>query len=142
MAAIFFALGWVLTFAAPEAAHADALGDPGPVLLPRMVGICMGLLAVLLFLQTPQKQDVSKQEGEKPIIICLSLLAIPLFYLMFGYLGYTFSVGLYLLMAFALLGLRNRDAIFRYALVATAFSLTSGMVFARLLDLPLPGVLP
>lgn len=139
---IFFALACVLTFAAPEAVHSDALGDPGPALLPRIVGVCMGLLAVLLFLQDPGEAASDREPIENPLIISLSLLAFPAFYLMFQTLGYTIAVALYLAVAFYLLGLHNRDAIFRYLLVAVAFSLSSGMVFARLLDLPLPGVLP
>ena len=142
MGAVFFALACVLTFAAPEAMHIDALGDPGPALLPRIVGVCMGVLAVLLFLQNPQQQAFAAEDIESPVIIALSLLAIPVFFALFQTLGYTIAVGLYLAVACYLLGLHNREAMFRYVLVAVAFSLTTGMVFARLLDLPLPGVLP
>ena len=142
MAFCFFGLACVLTLGAPVATLTDALGDPGPVLLPRIVGICMGLLAVLMFLQRPQEQEISINEIENPSTISLSLLAIPVFYLMFEYLGYTIAVSMYLLVAFTLLGLHSKAALVRYALVAVAFSLTSGMVFSRLLDLPLPGVLP
>ena len=142
MSFCFFGLACVLTFGAPVATLTDALGDPGPVLLPRIVGICMGLLSVLMFLQRPQEQEISINEIENPSTISLSLLAIPVFYLMFEYLGYTIAVGIYLLVAFTLLGHRNKFALVRYALVAVAFSLTTGMVFSRLLDLPLPGVLP
>lgn len=142
MAAVFFALACVLTFSAPEALHTDALGDPGPALLPRIAGICIGVLAVLLFLQNPPEEDVAGEGLESPVVISLSLLAIPFFYVIFQSIGYTIAVGLYLFAAFTLLGRRKRDTIFRYALAATAFSLVSGMLFARLLDLPLPGVLP
>jgi uncharacterized membrane protein YccC len=142
MSAIFFGLALLLTFGAPVAMHTGALGDPGPDLLPRIVGICMGVLAVLLFLQGSQKPDSSNDDTESPVTISLSLLAIPAFYLMFEYLGYTIAAGLYLLVAFGLLGVRNRASLLRYALAAMAFSLTTGMVFARLLELPLPGVLP
>ena len=140
--ALFLALACVLVFAAPEAVQNDALGDPGPALLPRVVGVCMGLLAILLLLQDRPAQTATDTENEKPAIIVLSLLAIPLFYLMFQFLGYTIAVGLYLALAFYLLGVHNRESVLRYVLVAAAFSLTTGMVFVRLLDLPLPGVMP
>lgn len=140
---LFLVLACVLVFAAPEAAHTDALGDPGPALLPRSVGVCVGLLAILLLLQNRQESDSATGAGtESPAIIALSLLAIPVFYLMFQVLGYTIAVGLYLAAAFYLLGAHNRGSALRYVLVAVAFSLTTGMVFVRLLDLPLPGVLP
>lgn len=142
MALVFFALACVLTITAPEALHTDALGDPGPALLPRIAGVCMGVLAILLFLQNPPEEVLAGEGLESPVVITLSLLAIPFFYAMFQSLGYTIAVGLYLFAAFTLLGSRQGDAVFRYALAATAFSLASGMLFARLLDLPLPGVLP
>lgn len=142
MASVFLGLACVLTLAVPAAMQADSLGDPGPVLLPRIVGICMAVLAVVLLLTKPQEQHALAGNTERPLIISLSLLAIPVFYLMFQYLGYTLAVGLYLLAAFYLLGLHNRKAFFRYVLAAAAFSLVSGMVFARMLGLPLPGVLP
>jgi len=135
-------LACVLVFTAPEAAQSDALGDPGPALLPRVVGVCMGLLAVLLFLQNGHEPLAEAAGIEEPSVIVLSLLAIPVFYLIFQCLGYTIAVGLYLWGAFCLLGAHKREAVLRYVLVATAFSLTTGMVFERLLDLPLPGVLP
>lgn len=141
-AAVFFGLACVLTFAVPEAVQTDALGDPGPVLLPRIVGICMGLLAILLYWQVPQAHEAEDEAFEKPLIVALSLLAIPLFYLLFQVAGYTLAVGLYMAAASYLLGYHDRDALLRYVLAATAFSLGSGMIFARLLDLPLPGVLP
>lgn len=140
--ALFLALACVLVFTAPEAAHSDALGDPGPALLPRAVGVCMGLLAILLLLQGGQTQAATGPGREKPAIIVPSLLAIPVFYLMFQFLGYTVAVGLYLAAAFYLLGAHDRASVLRYVLAAAAFSLTTGMVFVRLLDLPLPGVLP
>jgi len=139
---LFFVLACVLVFTAPEAAHTDALGDPGPALLPRAVGVCTGLLAILLFLQNRQEPDVTDADKEKPAIIVPSLMAIPVFYLLFQFLGYTIAVGLYLAAAFYLLGARDRASVLRYLLAAAAFSLTTGMVFVRLLDLPLPGVLP
>jgi hypothetical protein len=139
---LFLVLACVLVFAAPEAAHTDALGDPGPTLLPRVVGVCMGLLAVLLFLQDGGGTETRDEVTEKPSVIVPSLLAIPVFYLLFQFLGYTFAVGLYLLAAFYLLGAHHRAAVLRYLLAAAAFSLATGMVFVRLLDLPLPGVLP
>lgn len=139
---LFLALGCVLVFTAPEAAHTDALGDPGPALLPRAVGVCMGLLAILLSLQNRQVPAAADADNEKPVIIVPSLLAIPVFYLVFQFLGYTIAVGLYLAAAFYLLGAHDRASVLRYVLAAVAFSLTTGMVFVRLLDLPLPGVLP
>lgn len=139
---LFLALACVLVFTAPEAAHTDALGDPGPALLPRAVGVCMGLLAILLFLQNRQELDATDTDNEKPGVITLALLAIPVFYLMFQFLGYTIAVALYLAAAFYLLGVHDRASVLRYVLAAVAFSLTTGMVFVRLLDLPLPGVLP
>lgn len=139
---VFFAFACVLTFAAPEAMLGDALGDPGPALLPRIVGVCMALLSVLFFMQNPQHQVSGDTETENPAIIALALLAIPVFYLLFQTLGYTIAVAVYLAAAFYLLGAHNREAVLRYVLVAMAFSLATGMVFARLLDLPLPGVLP
>lgn len=142
MAAVFFGLACVLTFGTPTANLTNALGDPGPALLPRIVGLCTGLLAVLLILQKEPRQKRTDSAVENPIVILLSILAIPAFYLLFEYLGYSVSVGLYLMAAFCLLGPGKGTDYFRYALVATAISLTSGMVFTRLLDLPLPGVMP
>jgi len=139
---LFLVLACVLVFAAPEAVHTDALGDPGPTLLPRVVGVCMGVLAVLLFLQDGGDAETPDAVTEKPSVIVPSLLAIPVFYLLFQLFGYTISVGLYLFAAFILLGAHDRAAVLRYVLVAAAFSLATGMVFVRLLDLPLPGVLP
>ena len=141
-AALFFALACVLVLTAPEAAHTDALGDPGPALLPRAVGVCMGLLAVLLFLQKGPEAGAPAAAAEKTTTIVSSLLAIPVFYLVFQLSGYTIAVGLYLAAAFFLLGAHDRGSLLRYALAAAAFSLTTGMVFVRLLDLPLPGVWP
>ena len=142
LAIVFIGVACVLTFAAPVAQHTGALGDPGPVLLPRIVGLCMGLLAIVMFWQRSRDPVDSKVNVESPVVISLSLMAIPLFYLMFEYLGYTIAVALYLFLATGLLGLHTSAALVRYALVATVFSLMSGMLFARLLDLPLPGVLP
>jgi len=139
---LFLVLACVLVFTAPEAVHTDALGDPGPSLLPRAVGVCMGLLAILLLVQNRQAPAVADADREKPAIIVPSLLAIPVFYLAFQFLGYTIAVGLYLAAAFYLLGAHDRASVLRYVLAAAAFSLATGMVFVRLLDLPLPGVLP
>jgi len=139
---LFLALGCMLVFTSPEAAHTDALGDPGPTLLPGAVGVCMGLLGILLSLQNRQEPADTDADNENPAVVVPSLLAIPVFYLAFQLLGYTVAVGLYLAVAFYLLGAHDRASVLRYVLAAAAFSLVTGMVFVRLLDLPLPGVLP
>lgn len=142
MACAFFGFACVLMFGSPATLSSDTLGDPGPNLLPRVVGLCAALLSVLLFFEKTQQRAPSDAVLERPLTIALSLLAIPAFYLLFEYLGYTVAVTLYLLAAFSLLGPGTLGTHFRYALSAAAFSLTSGLLFARLLDLPLPGVLP
>ena len=142
MAVMFFGLACILIFATPDTRGFDTLGDPGPGLLPRITGLCMALLAMLLFLQEPERQEHAEADLEKPLVAALSVSAIPAFYLAFALLGYTLAVGLYLVAAFCLLGSRSPGAWTRYVLAAAAFSLTSGMAFTRLLDLPLPGVYP
>jgi len=140
LAVLFLLLALVLSFATPEAAEPDALGDPGPALLPRLVGLLTGILAVILFFQRQPLREEPQSDTGSPAVIALSLAAIPAFYLAFEYLGYTVAVAGYLFAAFCLLGLGTPAARFRYLLAAAAFSLVSGLVFSRLLDLPLPGV--
>ena len=142
MAVLFFGLACILVIGAPEAVIGRDLGDPGPALLPRVAGYCMGLLAVVLLIQKPAPLEPGDSAIERPMLIGLSLIAVPLFYLMFQHLGYTIAAGLYLFAAFYILGNHNSAALVRYALAATAFSLASGLILSRLLDLPLPGVIP
>lgn len=142
-AGVLLGLGCLLIVGVRPSVESGTLGDPGPNLLPRIVGLAMGVMAVLLFFQAEEPSPRAANPREQgPLTIALSMAAVPAFYLMFQYLGYTLSVGLYLLAAFCLLGERTGAARFRYLLAATAISLTSGLLFARLLDLPLPGVLP
>jgi len=142
LAGILLLMAGILVFTAPALQLEDSLGDPGPALLPRIAGICMAALSLILFLQTPQQPEDADEALEKRPVIVLSLLAIPLYYLAFQWLGYTLATALYLFAAFCLLGGRQPTLRFRYGLVAAAFSLASGLIFARLLNLPLPGVLP
>lgn len=141
-AVLFFTLACVLVIGTPATTGFETLGDPGPALLPRIVGAGTGLLAVILFPKREQPTLDTAGTTESRRIIALSLLAIPAFYLAFQLIGYTIAAALYLFTSFCILGAGNRAAYLRYALAAAAFSLASGTIFTRLLDLPLPGVLP
>jgi len=141
-AGLFLALSCVLIVAAPTVVSTETLGDPGPALMPRIVGIGTAVLAIILFFQTPETPESADGALENPATVGLSLLAIPGFYLLFQSFGYTLAVAFYLVTAFCILGNRDSASRLRYALAATAFSLASGMIFSRLLDLPLPGVVP
>ena len=142
LAAFLLALAIVLMFSTPGLPIEDALGDPGPAFLPRIVGACMAVLTLPLLLQVADPPEDSGQAMESRRVITLALLAVPLYYLAFQWLGYTLATAFYLFAAFSLLGPAGILLKVRFGLAAVAFSLVSGLVLARLLNLPLPGVLP
>jgi hypothetical protein len=142
LAAAFFALAVLLVLQAPTSVIEDSLGDPGPGLLPRAVGLVTAFLAAWLFFVTRTQAEKVAENRERPVIVLLSLAAIPVFYLLFEYLGYTLAVMFYLFTAFIILGQRNAASCLRYALAAIAFSLVTGLLFSRILELPIPGVFP
>ncbi len=142
IAVFFFMLALLLVLKSPSTVTEDSLGDPGAGLLPRLVGLATAFLAVWLFF-TPRVPVVKIAESrERGLIILLSLAAIPVFYLLFQFLGYTLAVMFYLFFAFIVLGQRSPASGLRYALAAIAFSLVSGLLFGRILELPIPGVFP
>ncbi|WP_172329422.1 tripartite tricarboxylate transporter TctB family protein [Mangrovicoccus sp. HB161399] len=138
----FLALAVFMLWSNEQLGKIDMMGDPGPLLMPRITGGLMAALALLLALRPDAGEAPKAAASALPLPAVAGLVAAVLGYAaLFGILGFTLSTALFLATAILLFGPRRPRDIGIAAAVGIAVSLGLGLVLNGLLGVNLPGTL-
>ncbi|WP_138466189.1 tripartite tricarboxylate transporter TctB family protein [Poseidonocella sp. HB161398] len=144
----FFGVALVLILSNRTLGTIDMAGDPGPLLMPRLVGGLMLALSVLLAL-APAPRAASGEEppapatpSALPLPAIAGLVAAALCYaLLFSRIGFTLSTAGFLTAAILCFGPRGPRAIAVAAATGAGVALVLGFLLQTVLGVYLPGVL-
>ena len=125
----------------------DLMGDPGPLLMPRIVGVVMVILGMALAIKGGAPVASSSEGGiianiqknRRALIIVIAVICYPV---LFSTFGFFVSTAAFLFVATVML---HSGPFLKNLPVAIGFSLIVpiivGAVMRRWLDVPLPGTL-
>ncbi|KQX38005.1 hypothetical protein ASD04_10245 [Devosia sp. Root436] len=149
-----FILGVVMAWASTQiAAPMLGEGDPGPQVLPLVLGVVIAILGAMLSLRNPavevstdaplfDEADTATLIPPEPLLLraihAVNLLA---YAVLFERLGFTLSTFIFLAIAIFLLGTRSLRGGVVAVLVAVLVSLVVGTGLKLGIGVPLPGVL-
>ena len=120
----------------------DLMGDPGPLLLPRIVEFLMGGLGIALsFMKGKPVPAIETGPRGGFAVLAMSAAAALLFVILLDMSGFTVATAVYLFLATAILGNRTPKALVSYLIGACVASVVLGFILGSLLELPLPGIL-
>jgi len=143
-------VAYSMTIAAPFASS----GDPGPAVVPTVLGVLLAGLGLLLALRKPVAEPEDPEDHTVPreddqvvriaaptrirqILLGVSFVA---FVALFDILGFSLSAILFLLASMVLLGPANPAYFARAAALSVCVVLLVGFILNGLLDLSVPGV--
>ena len=148
------AVGSVYVAGNPELIGASYGSDPGPGLLPILLLVILGLLALTMvpmafvrILRTGGWKGIPLPTGEEPLsfpwfplVLVLFLLLYALLLVQFGFIATTLALTLVVLTAIGWQdqGRPNRWHMGLYALEAVALTLGVWVIFEKLINIPLP----
>lgn len=152
--AVFALIAVMLLFVGHSIEYPDMMGDPGPLLMPRLTAVLMLFLAALLILRPAPTTTTGPTGGaddapqaaagkgrSEHVAIAIVGISLVLYALLLVPLGFTVVTALFLFATIVGIGPRTLRALLRAAAVALGISLAIGGAMYHLLGVPLPGIL-
>jgi hypothetical protein len=149
-----FILGVVMAWASTQiAAPTLGEGDPGPQVLPLVLGVVIAILGAMLSLRNPavaasadaplfdDADTATLIPPETPLLRTIHAVNLVAYAVLFERLGFTLSTVIFLAIAIFLLGTRSLRGAIVAILVAALVSLVVGTGLKLGIGVPLPGVL-
>jgi hypothetical protein len=150
----FFILGVVMAWASSQIAFPMlGEGDPGPQVLPLVLGVLIAFLGAALCLRKPvvaagaeaplfdDADTATLVPAEPPVMQVIHVVNLLAYAVLFERLGFTLSTFIFLAIAIFLLGARSLRGAIVAIVVAALVSLAVGTGLKLGVGVPLPGVL-